>query len=132
MSIKLSIRPEQLQTLIQLASDGLISPDADFTDMFPRVKELPPSPPNCVERLPLLREWVGGIQETWIGTTAELYEELCKDDRVPGLAPLLLKHHSPLTLGWAMKYLMGEGDYGISKNRTNRGQRYTITPKKEL
>lgn len=122
---------------MHLVKDNLVSPDADFSELFPEVKpashgiarqDEAPCFADGFQILHLLDEWVEGLQAPWVGLVSELYEKLCKDERVPLLAIKIKRAGSPIALGHAIEFLIEEGKHDIRKRQMKQGQILIILP----
>lgn len=129
--MKYLLKPSQLQSLLDLASKGLISPDTPFDGILPVYrpsgKKRSPRVPLERPRLPqdeLVATFRRRLTEPWVGLCSELYDAL---NPIAG-STLARTFINPQALGWHLKDKIEDGDSAYAKKRSNRGQVYTIQP----
>lgn len=126
------LKPSQLQSLLDLASKGLIAPDTPFEDILPiyhpgKKREKKKVDYLGTPRLPgdeILDTFRRRLVEPWKGMCSELYEAM-EITKGSAEARTFL---NPQALGWHLKKKLDDGDAAYFKKRSNRGQQYTIQP----
>ena len=129
--MKYLLKPSQLQSLLELSSQGLIAPDTPFEDILPiyrpggkkKVKAVPTGSPR-LRQGDVVDTFRRGLTEPWVGMCSELYDEI----EVTEGSTLAKTFLNPQALGWYLRGKIDHADSGYSKKRYNRGQVYTIQP----
>lgn len=129
--MKYLLKPSQLQSLLDLASKGLIAPDTPFEDILPiyhprgkkKVKVDPLELPNLPQD-EILDTFRRRLTIPWVGLCSELYKAMgiTKGSAAARSLP------NPQALGWHLKEKLDNGDAAYFRKRSNRGQQYTIQP----
>lgn len=123
-AIDKTIAKPRVGVLLSLLESRAISREDVLAKLFPHSEEAEEAALRSESALTPLEEFLAGLEHTWVGRTAELFDHLRKlypNSRSPQL-------NSPRALGWAMRDWMEAGDPRISKKRTSAGQQYTIRP----